>query len=243
MNYVKSVSLVSIVALSLAVFASDASAQHRGGGGGGHAGGHVGMAAPRGAAVAGPRGAVVAGPRGAVAFPRYYGGGYYGHARYVYPHVVGVYPYHPYYYPYRPGITVGFYAGVGVGFGYPYYYGYPYPYYYGYPYPAPPYGYTQYGNGANQYGYGLAPAPQNYVAAQQGVAYGGVRIEGAPGDAQVFADGNYMGVVEDFDGPSRHLNLPAGAHQIEIRPTGMQPIAFEVNVQAGQTISVHADIR
>jgi len=81
------------------------------------------------------------------------------------------------------------------------------------------------------------------VSAQPGVAYGGVRIEGAPKDAQVFADGNYVGVVEDFDGPVRHLNLPAGSHQIEIRPNGSQPIAFDVNVQGGQTMSVHADVR
>jgi len=143
-----------------------------------------------------------------------------------------------YYYPYRPGITVGFYAGFG--FGYPYYYGaypYPYPYYgaYGYPYP-----YGGYPYAASGYG---PPAPQNYVSAQPGVAYGGVRIEGAPKDAQVFADGNYVGVVEDFDGPVRHLNLPAGSHQIEIRPNGSQPIAFDVNVQGGQTMSVHADVR
>jgi hypothetical protein len=246
MNYSKSFSLACIAAMSLAVGVADVSAQHRGGGGGGRPAGHGGggaprgVAGPRGAVVAGPRGGVVAGPRGAVAFPRYYGSGYgyYGHARYIYPRVVGVYPYRPYYYPYRPGITVGFYAGFG--FGYPYYYGaypYPYPYYgaYGYPYP-----YGGYPYAASGYG---PPAPQNYVSAQPGVAYGGVRIEGAPKDAQVFADGNYVGVVEDFDGPVRHLNLPAGSHQIEIRPNGMQPIAFDVNVQGGQTMSVHADVR
>ena len=244
MNYSKSFSLACIAAMSLAVGVADASAQRRGSGGGARAAGHSGgaprgVAAPRGG-VAGPRGAVVAGPRGAVAFPRYYGGGYgyYGRARYIYPRVIGVYPYRPYYYPFRPGITVGFYAGFGLG--YPYYYGgypYPYPYYGAYGYPDP-YGGYPYAAG----GY-AAPAPQNYVTAQPGVAYGGIRIEGAPKDAQVFADGNYVGVVEDFDGPVRHLNLPAGPHQIEIRPNGMQPIAFDVNVQAGQTMSVHADVR
>jgi hypothetical protein len=254
MNYSKSFSLACIAAMSLAVGVADASAQrHGGGGGGGRSAGHGGggggprggaVAGPRGGVVAGPRGAVVAGPRGAVAFPRYYGGGYgyYGHARYIHPRFGGAYPYRPYYYPYRPGITVGFYAGFG--YGYPYYgaYGYPYPYYgaYGYPYGYGGYPYAAAGYGAPGYG---APAPQNYMSAQPGVAYGGIRIEGAPRDAQVFADGNYVGVVEDFDGPVRHLNLPAGAHQIEIRPNGTQPIAFDVNVQGGQTMSVHADVR
>jgi PEGA domain len=236
MSYSKSLSLVCVAAMSLAVGVADASAQHRGGGGGGRSAGRGGaVAGPRGTAA--PRGAVVGGPRSAVAFPRYYGGYGYGHARFIYPRIVGVYPYRPYYYPYRPGITVGFYAGLG--FGYPYYYGaypYPYPYYgsYGYPYP--------YGYAYPSAGY-APPAPQSYMSAQPGVVYGGVRIEGAPKDAQVFVDGNYVGLVEDFDGPVRHLNLPAGPHQIEIRPNGMQPIAFDVNVQGGQTMSVHADVR
>src|SRR5262249_1002679 len=241
MSYTKPLSIACIVVSSLALAAADASAQHRGGGGG-HAGGHAaGVARPPGAVVAGPRRAGVAGPRGAVVaghgYPGYpvYG---YGHPRYVYPRVVGVYPYRPYYYPYRPGITVGFYAGFG--FGYPYYYGYPYayPYYgYGYPYSYPyPYSYYPYANSG-------PTAPASYVSAQPGVVYGGVRIEGAPGDAQVFVDGNYVGVAEDFDGAERHVNLPAGSHQIEIRVAGVQPIAFDVNVQGGRTVSVHADVR
>jgi len=175
----------------------------------------VGQAAPRGPYLGGPH--VVPG--------RYYGGGFL-RPRFITPRIVGVFPYRPYYYPFRPGLTLGFYAGYGYPYGFPYYsnpyYGYPY----GYPY---------------SYGYGGPPA--GYVSAQPGVAYGGVRIEGAPKDAQVFADGYYVGVVEDFDGPVRHLNLAAGAHQIEIRPAGAQPIAFDVNVQPGETLSVHADVR
>ena len=151
--------------------------------------------------------------------------------RFITPRIVGVFPYRPYYYPFRPGITLGFYAG----FGYPYGYGYGYPYY-----AYPPYGYP-YGYPYAGYGYGMPPA--SYVSMQPGVAYGGVRIEGAPKDAQVFADGYFVGIVEDFDGPVRHLNLQAGAHEIEIRPAGAQPVAFDVNVQPGQTMSVHADVR
>jgi hypothetical protein len=81
------------------------------------------------------------------------------------------------------------------------------------------------------------------MSATPGYAYGGVRIEGAPPEAQVFVDGYYMGVVDDFDGPFQHLNLQAGAHRIEIRPQGAPPVAFDVNVQPGQTMSVHAGLR
>jgi len=206
-------------AVCVAAFASDAMAQHRGGGGSRSGGVVVGRAAPRTVVSGGPRG-VYAGPR-----------------RYVTPHVVGVYPYRPYYYGYRPGLTVGFYGGFGfpygsVGFGYPY--GYPYAYGYRYPY----YSGYPYGYGYAPYGYSLPPAA--YVSATPGYAYRGVRIVDAPPDAQVFVDGYYMGIVEDFAGPNQHLNLTAGPHQIEIRFAGSQPIAFNVNVQAGRTITYRA---
>ena len=144
------------------------------------------------------------------------------------PRIINVGPYRPYFYPYRPGLTVGFYSGYG--YGYPYrsgYYGYPYSSYYGYPYG----------------GYGYALPPQAYVTAVPGYSYGGVRIEGAPEDAQVFADGYYVGVVDDFDGAFQHLNLQAGAHRIEIRAPGLPPVTFDVNVIPGQTIRYHAGIR
>ncbi|HEV3057840.1 MAG TPA: hypothetical protein VGY48_06310, partial [Vicinamibacterales bacterium] len=103
----------------------------------------------------------------------------------------GYYPYYPYY---RPGISLGF----GFGYGYPYYgyYGYGYPYYgaYGYPYGYPygAYGYPAYGYPAGAVGVGT---------------YGGVRIQGAPRDAEVYADGYYVGIVNDFNGVTQRLNL------------------------------------
>ena len=55
----------------------------------------------------------------------------------------------------------------------------------------------------------------------------------------MFADGYYVGVVDDFDGPFQHLNLTAGPHRIEIRVADdPQPIAFDVNVPPGQTITL-----
>ena len=146
--------------------------------------------------------------------------------RIISPRIIGVVPYRPYYYGYRPGLTIGFYSGYG--YGYPYRYVNPY----AYPYGAYPYG-----------AYGYSYPPDAYVRAVPGYAYGGVHIEGAPEDAQVFADGYYVGVVDDFDGPFQHLNLQAGPHRIEIRDPRYPPVAFDVNVQPGQTITFHADIR
>ena len=103
------------------------------------------------------------------------------------PNVVRVVPYGPYPYPYYSypyGPTFGFGFGYGYGYGY---YGYsPYysPYAYGYPYPAYGYGYRSYGR-----------------------PYGGVRIDVPQRDAEVYADGYFVGNVDSFDGALQQLNL------------------------------------
>jgi hypothetical protein len=103
--------------------------------------------------------------------------------------------------------------------------------YFGRPYAA--YGYPGYGYPSAAYGYySLAP----------GRAYGAIRIVDAPRDAQVFVDGYYAGVVDEYDGVFQHLNLEAGAHRIEIEVPGYPPIAFDVRVEPGQTMTYHANM-
>jgi hypothetical protein len=95
-----------------------------------------------------------------------------------------------------------------------------------------------YGTGGS-YPYGYTP--RGYYDPIGGRPYGGLRITGFSQIAQVFADGYYVGIVNDFDGVFQHLNLEAGPHQIEVREPGLQPIAFDVMVQAGRTITFRAD--
>ncbi len=75
-----------------------------------------------------------------------------------------------------------------------------------------------------------------------GVAYGGVRIDLPQRDAQVFVDSYYTGIVNNFDGALQHLDLTPGPHHLEVRAEGYDPIAFDVNVQPGQTITYSADM-
>jgi hypothetical protein len=137
--------------------------------------------------------------------------------------------YYPYYYGFRPGLSIG----LGFGFGYPYYYGaYGYPYYgaYGYSYG----GY--YPAGYPGYGYG------GYVVPRY-AAYGGIRIQGAPRNAEVYVDGAYAGVVDDYDGVFQRLDLEPGSHEIEIRSGAGRPQVYDVNVTPGQTVTLHANVR
>jgi hypothetical protein len=140
----------------------------------------------------------------------------------------------------------------------PRYYGYGYgPRYYGPRYVAPvvvnvapyrPYVYHwhpavsfYFGTGVYPYSYAMPPAA--YLSVQPGRVYGGVRITDAPRDAQVFADGYYMGVVNDFDGIFQHMNLEAGPHHIEVVEQGFAPVAFDVNVQPGETTTFRAQMQ
>jgi hypothetical protein len=75
-----------------------------------------------------------------------------------------------------------------------------------------------------------------------GAAYGGIRIQGAPRDAEVYVDGAYAGVVDDYDGVFQRLDLEPGSHEIEIRTQG-RPLTYDVNVTPGQTVTLHANAR
>jgi hypothetical protein len=110
-------------------------------------------------------------------------------------------------------------VGFSFGFGWPYgsvygAYGYPYGYYApGYSYPYASYGYAY------------------------GRPYGGVRIDLPQRDAEVWADGYFAGIVDNFDGSMQQLNLTPGSHRIEVRNRGFEPISFEVNVEPGRTVT------
>ena len=76
-----------------------------------------------------------------------------------------------------------------------------------------------------------------------GYDLGGVRLRIRPRDAQVFVDGYYAGVVDDFDGTFQQLRLEQGGHQIEIRMPGFEDLEMDVHVQPGRTITLHEDLR
>jgi hypothetical protein len=227
MSTSKSIATIFTVFVCATALTVDASAQGRGGGGrGGASGGgrapSAGRPAPQGG---GPQMSV---PRsgGNVNGAPYHGGGpypvygngrypYYGYGRYPY-YGYGRYPYYGYPYYGYPGFSIGF------GFGYPYAYGYGYPYYAGYPvgYAAP--------------GYNIAPG---YAA------YGGIRIDGAPPTAEVYVDGNFAGAVDNYNGTFDRLDLDPGAHEIEIRTSDGKALKYDVSVNGGQTVTIHAKPR
>jgi hypothetical protein len=99
------------------------------------------------------------------------------------------------------------------------------------------YGYSAYGAPYAHY------APYAQYAPGPGYDLGGVRLQIRPRDAQVFVDGYYAGLVDDFDGTFQQLRLESGGHKIEIRMPGFEDLEIDVHVQPGRTITLHEDLR
>ena len=128
-----------------------------------------------------------------------------------------VYSYPRYIYPYG-------YGGFGLGYFYydPYLWGPGYspyydPYYSGGYYGGYPGGY--YGGGY----YGGAD-----------YATGELRIDVKQRDAQVYVDGYYAGVVDEFDGIFQALKLPEGPHMVRIVAPGYEPLEFSIRIVPGR---------
>ena len=154
----------------------------------------------------------------------YWGGGYRGYWGGGYRGYWGGYGgwggYYPRYYSYG-GYYPRYYGGYypwgwsGIGFG-GYYGGYYDPWYYG--------GYPTYSGSYNDYDAML-------------------RLKMKPREAQVFADGYFMGVVDDFDGMWQRLHLQPGPHRIEVRSEGYETLMFEVNLQPDKTITYTGELK
>ena len=124
----------------------------------------------------------------------------------------GVYPspriyYNNYYYPRR-------YYPYGYGaFGLGYFYYDPFRWY--------PGGYA--------YG-GYYGSPLGY----SGFDIGELRLDVSPKHAQVFVDGYYAGLVDDYDGMFQGLKLESGGYRIEVVAPGYETLTFDVRIIPGQ---------
>jgi PEGA domain-containing protein len=146
--------------------------------------------------------------------PRYYRPYY--NSRYYYPYYSRYYyPYYrPYYYPYYSSFAFS----VGFGFGWPGYwgasaypYGYPYAYPYAYGYPYPYYGYDNTGS---------------------------ARLLISPRNAQVYVDGRFVGLVDEFDGSLQRLHVETGQHEVQIYLEGYRTFTEKVLFTRGTTLKI-----
>ena len=133
----------------------------------------------------------------------------------------------------------GPHISFGIGFhGYRYYR----PYRYGY-YRANPFYYRHYYRPGLYVGaypsvayvpYGTHASSQGYYAGS-----GAIRMLVDAKEAQVFVDGYYAGIVDDFDGTFQKLYLQPGEHTIELRLEGHRTFTQRILVSPSHTQKLH----
>jgi hypothetical protein len=65
---------------------------------------------------------------------------------------------------------------------------------------------------------------------------GGLSFDITPTTAEIYIDGQYVGVVEDYSASMQPLSLAPGRHHVEIREPGFAAMAFDTDVIPGQVI-------
>lgn len=79
-----------------------------------------------------------------------------------------------------------------------------------------------------------------------GYATGDIKFDVAgpnPKDAQVYANGQYVGTVNEFHGVFHSLTLRPGDYRIEVRAPGYRPLTVNVHIQPDHTIKYRGEMQ
>jgi hypothetical protein len=108
-----------------------------------------------------------------------------------------------------------------------------------------PWGYGSFGLGGYYGGYydpwyyGSSPYYSGYDYDYDGR----LRLKVKPRSAEVFVDGYYSGLVDEFDGVFQRLRLEPGPHRIEIRANGYETLAFDVRITPDHTVTYSGELQ
>ena len=91
----------------------------------------------------------------------------------------------------------------------------------------------------------IAPAPPPEPAPKPIAppAMGRLVLDVQPASAQIFADGYYVGVPEDFNATRGGGLLEAGPHRIDVSAPGFEPLTIDLRVSAGQPVTYRAVLK
>jgi hypothetical protein len=138
------------------------------------------------------------------------------------------------YYPVYPYYPWGFWGpGYGFGLGYLYYD----PWYSGYGYGA------GYPGDLGGYGGGYSGGGGGYGVSQSYRDNGSLRLKIDPRQAQIYVDGYYVGLVDNYDGAFQKLDIEGGGHKVELKADGYEPLQFEVIITPGQTVTYKGEMK
>jgi hypothetical protein len=72
---------------------------------------------------------------------------------------------------------------------------------------------------------------------------GKLRLKIKPRDAEVYVDGYFVGVVDDFDGIFQRLHLDTGTHRIEVRAAGYESLEIDVRIAPEHTTTYQGELK
>ena len=84
--------------------------------------------------------------------------------------------------------------------------------------------------------------PRYYFAYEANPARASLRIQANPSQAEVYVDGYYAGIVDDFDGVFQRLHVTPGTHEITLRLDGFLTWSAEIYASPHSTVKVHHDL-
>jgi hypothetical protein len=97
--------------------------------------------------------------------------------------------------------------------------------------------------GATAPAVGPAQTNNQAVASAPSRPTGGLQLALEPRRAQVFVDGAFVGLVDDFTGYYHPLELPAGRHYMEVLSPGYLPMIWDVIVVPGRTLTYRMSLQ
>ena len=71
---------------------------------------------------------------------------------------------------------------------------------------------------------------------------GKLRLDIDQRDAEVYIDGYYAGVIDDFDGILQGLRLEPGNYQVQVALPGFEPLEFDVQITPGRTTTYRGSL-
>jgi hypothetical protein len=82
-----------------------------------------------------------------------------------------------------------------------------------------------------------------YPQRKEPVARGGLVLQTIPDIAQVFVDGYYVGLAEEFGLHGSPMDISAGTHRIELRAAGYETLAFSVIIAPNDIVRYRGDMQ
>ena len=84
---------------------------------------------------------------------------------------------------------------------------------------------------------------ETYLRRYREPARGGLTLQAVPPIAQVFVDGHYVGLAEEFGPGGGAIMLNDGAHRVELRAPDYETLTFSVKIEPNGLVRYRGDMQ